>query len=151
MSTPTEPNMQIIENASRDDVCTGDRIIWERAWEREGVTYLERCEGIACYRDSDGDWRTAEGRFVTDGERVGTTITIRRTVQELPTEDGAVVIPADGHDYIEARVYNKTYRAREAVRHWTGGWHAAWRSGPEVRGVVAPEDITPGTWKVDDQ
>ena len=74
-----------------------------------------------------------------------------RPAPELPTEDGAVIIPADGHDYIEARVYNKTYHAREAGRHWTGGWHAAWRSGPEVRGVVAPEDITPGTWQVADQ
>ena len=73
-----------------------------------------------------------------------------RPAPELPTEDGAVIVPADGHDYIEARVYNKTYRAREAARHWTGGWHAAWRSGPEVRGVVAPEDITPGTWRTAD-
>lgn len=71
-----------------------------------------------------------------------------RPAPALPTEDGAVIIPAEGHEYIEARVYNKTYRAREAGRHWTGGWHAAWRSGPEVRGVVAPEDIAPGTWRV---
>ena len=74
-----------------------------------------------------------------------------RPAPALPTEDGAVIVPADGHEYIVARVYNKTYRAREAVRHWTGGWHAAWRSGPEVRGVVAPEDIAPGTWQVDDR
>lgn len=73
-----------------------------------------------------------------------------RTAPALPTEDGAVIIPADGHEYIVARVYNKTYRAREAVRHWAGGWHAAWRSGPEVRGVVAPEEITPGTWRTAD-
>lgn len=70
-----------------------------------------------------------------------------RPAQELPTEDGVVIVPAEGYEYIEARVYNKTYRAREAGRHWAGGWHAAWRSGPEVRGVVAPEDITPGTWR----
>ena len=73
-----------------------------------------------------------------------------RPAPALPTEDGAVIIPADGHEYIVARVYNKTYRAREAVRHWAGGWHAAWRSGPEVRGVVAPEEITPGTWRTAD-
>ena len=70
-----------------------------------------------------------------------------RATQELPTEDGAVIVPADGHDYIEARVYNKTYRAREAGRHWTGGWHAAWRSGSEVRGIVGPGEIAPGTWR----
>ena len=73
-----------------------------------------------------------------------------RPAPALPTEDGAVIIPADGHEYIVARVYNKTYRAREAVRHWAGDWHAAWRSGPEVRGVVAPEEITPGTWRTAD-
>ena len=73
-----------------------------------------------------------------------------RPVQELPTEDGAVIVPAEGREFIEARVYNKTYRAREAVRHWAGGWHAAWRSGPEVRGVVAPEEIVTGTWKTAD-
>ena len=73
-----------------------------------------------------------------------------RTAPALPTEDGAVIIPADGHEYIVARVYNKTYRAREAVRHWAGDWHAAWRSGPEVRGVGAPEEIAPGTWRTAD-
>lgn len=74
-----------------------------------------------------------------------------QSAQELPEGDGAVIIPADGHDYIEARVYNKTYRAREAARHWTGRWQAAWRSGPEVRGGVTEEYITPGTWKREDQ
>lgn len=72
-----------------------------------------------------------------------------RPAPELPTEKGAVIVPADGLDYIEARVCGKTYRAREAVRHWAGGWHAAWRSGPEVRGVVGSEEITPGTWRAE--
>ena len=70
-----------------------------------------------------------------------------RTAPALPTEDGAVIIPADGHEYIVARVYNKTYRAREAVRHWAGGWHAAWRSDEGALPYVISERIDPGTWK----
>ena len=97
--------------------------------------------------DEDGDPWVADRGFI-GVLSVGTWYR-RRPVRALPTEDGAVIIPADGHDYIEARVYSKTYRAREAVRHWTGGWHAAWRSGPEVRGVVGSAEITPGTWKVE--
>ena len=99
--------------------------------------------------DEEGDPRTAEGECI--GLLEYGTWYVRRAVQELPTADGAVIVPAEGHEYIEARVCNKTYRAREAVRHWAGGWHAAWRSGSQMRGGVAPEEITPGTWKVDDQ
>ena len=145
MSNKNEANVQIIENATRDDIRPGDHVTWEWTREAGGVTITERREGIAHHRDSFGDWWPEKGWWITNGE--GVTLTIRRTAQEPPTESGAVIVPADGHDYIETRVYNKTYRAREAVRHWTGGWHAAWRSGPEVRGVVAPEDITPGTWR----
>ena len=143
-----DQNVQIIENATRKDVLPGDHVVFRHTWKRDGLAVEARREGIAHHLD-DGNWCTESGMYITLGVGEDVTITIRRTVQELPTEDGAVIVPADGHDYIETRVYNKTYRAREAVRHWTGGWHAAWRSGPEVRGVVAPEEITPGTWKVD--
>ena len=78
MSTPTEPNMQIIENASLDDVCPGDHVTWEEDRVYHGVTAFERHEGIAHHRDSSGDWCTEEGAWITCGE--GTTLTIRRTV-----------------------------------------------------------------------
>lgn len=150
MSTPAEPNMQTIENATRADVRPGDHVVFLHAWKRDGLTVTARREGVAHHLD-DGNWCTEAGMYITLGVGDDITLTIRRPVPELPTEDGAVIIANDGREFIEARVYNKTYRAREAVRHWTGGWHAAWRSGPEVRGVVAPEEIAPGTWKVDDQ
>ena len=77
---------------------------------------------------------------------------VRRAVQELPTEPGAVIVPADGHDYIEATMDNgETFRAREAIRSRAGAWYAAWRFGKRTGGVVLPEAITPGTWKVADQ
>ena len=97
--------------------------------------------------DGEGDPWTTEGYFI--GRLDTGTWYVRRPAQDLPPEPGAVIVPADGREYIEARVYNKTYRAREAMRHWAGGWHAAWRSGSELRGVVGSEEITPGTWKVE--
>ena len=71
--------------------------------------------------------------------------------QELPTEPGAVIVPADGHEYIEANLYGMNLRAREAVLSWVEIWYAAWRDGGSTHGHVKPEHITPGTWKVDDQ
>ena len=150
MNTHHEPSVKIIENATRDDVRPGDHVVFLHAWKRDGLTVTARREGVAHHLD-DGNWCTEAGMYITLGVSDDITLTIRRPVPELPTEDGAVIIANDGREFIEARVYNKTYRAREAARHWTGGWHAAWRSGPEVRGVVAPEDIAPGTWEVDDQ
>lgn len=149
MNTPNDTNIKIIEHATRDDIHPGDHVTWEWTRGAGGVTITERREGIAHHRDNFGDWWPEKGWWITNGE--GVTLTIRRTVPELPTEDGAVIIANDGREFIEARVYNKTYRAREAARHWTGGWHAAWRSGPEVRGVVGSEEIAPGTWKEADQ
>ena len=150
MNEKNDPNVQVIENATRDDVRPGDHLILEtpRLWR--DVTITTRREGIAHHRDGDGDWCTEDGVWLTDFSDASGTLTIRRPVKELPTTPRTVIVPADGHEYIVARVYNKTYRAREAVRHWAGGWHAAWRSGPEVRGVVAPEEITPGTWRTAD-
>ena len=71
--------------------------------------------------------------------------------QELPTEPGAVIVPADGHEYIEATMRGETVRAREATRSGAGGWYAAWRSGEQTSGLASSREITPGTWKVDDR
>ena len=149
MNTHPDATVKIIENARRDDVRPGDHVVFLHDWKRDGLTVTARREGVAHHLD-DGNWCTEAGMYITVGVGDDITLTIRRPVPELPTEDGAVIIANDGREFIEARVYNKTYRAREAVRHWAGGWHAAWRSGPEVRGVVAPEEITPGTWRTAD-
>ena len=99
--------------------------------------------------DGDGGLWTAEGRFI--GALVLGTWYVRRRVQELPTEAGTVIVPADGHEYVEATMHGGTFRAREAIRSWAGGWYAAWRSGEQTAGLASSEDITPGTWKVADQ
>lgn len=142
---------ETIENASRDDVRPGDHLIWTIITENGGVTLTYRREGIAHDRDDDGDWCTEEGRWITDGEREDTTLTIRRPVKELPTEDGAVIVPADGHEYITVTANGATWYVREAVRAREGLWLGAWRSADRLRCYVATYQITPGTWKVGGQ
>ena len=73
-----------------------------------------------------------------------------RPVQELPTEKGAVIVPADGRGYIEATRYGRTWRAMQAALDFSGDWVGAWCSEADVIAYIAPEEITPGTWKVDD-
>ena len=75
---------------------------------------------------------------------------VRRAVQELPAEPGTVIIPAEGHEYVEAAFIGDTYYAREAMLA-DDLWRAVWRTadGVRVRYSVLPEEITPGTWKVD--
>lgn len=143
-------NVKIINNATRDDVRPGDHLTWARTTEYSGgVTVTERREGIAHERDWDGDWLTKGGLWITDGEGEGITLTIR-PVQELPTEDGADIVPAEGHEYITATIGRRTYRAREAMLAGDR-WHAVWRTadGRQVRYSVRSRYINPGTWKVE--
>ena len=72
-----------------------------------------------------------------------------RPVQELPTEPGAVIVPADGHEHITATVGGVTYRAREAIFSCSVLWLGVWRSIDSTAVSALPEDITPGTWKVE--
>ena len=74
-----------------------------------------------------------------------------RPALTLPTEDGAVIVPAEGHEFIEATICGETHYARAALRSWVGDWYAAWRAGERKCGLAASGDITPGTWKVADQ
>ena len=98
--------------------------------------------------DEDGDPWTADGTLI--GILGLGTWYVRRTVQELPTEPGSVIVPADGCDYIESTLWGETFYARAALRSWTG-WYAAWRAGERKCGLASSGEITPGTWKVDDQ
>ena len=143
-----DPNVKIIKNASLEDVLPGDHLTWEWVMVHGGLTMTNRREGIASYQNVSGDWWTAEDMSITEGNEDDTTLTIRRAVQELPTEDGAVIVPADGHEYITATVGGVTYRAREAILIGENQWHAAWRSDEGVLIYVTPERIDAGTWKV---
>ena len=76
-----------------------------------------------------------------------------RTVQELPTKPGTVIVPAEGHEYIEAEVGGIAHRAREAVLGANGWWYGAWRKaeGDGLLSAMFPKHISAPTWKVDDQ
>lgn len=148
MNTHTDTNVKIIENATRDDVRPGDHITWMCVEEIDSVTTKHHREGIAHHRDRDGDWRAKDEACITIGE--GTTLTIRRTAPELPTEPDAVIERAGGHKYITATVSGETYRAREAILSGER-WLAVWRrdSGRGAISFVRSHEITPGTWKVE--
>ena len=100
--------------------------------------------------DKTGSLYTAAGLHV--GVRSVGTWHVRRAVQELPEEDGAVIVPAEGREFIEAVVNGHTYYAREAMLI-NGLWRAVWRTPHcfQVSYSVLPWKITPGIWKVDDE
>ena len=148
MTTHHEPIVKTIENATRDDVRAGDHVLRETAMTEYGVTRTVRREGIAHRRDSNGDWRTIKGGWLTDGEGEGDTLTIRRTVQELPTGLGAVIVAKEGGGGIEATVLGRVWHAREAVFGAGGRWHGVWRSTSGAISYATPDQITPGTWQV---
>ena len=80
-----------------------------------------------------------------------------RPAPTLPTTDGAVIVPAEGREFIEAEVAGQTFIAREAVvcesdfgpaNVLEGAWRRA-DTGARVGGQVSRVFITPGTWKVE--
>ena len=112
--------------------------------DRYGITSI----AVVGRVDRTGDPWTAEGALI--GMLSHGTWYVRRTVQELPMEPGSVIVPADGHEHIEATLCGQTFYARTALLSWSG-WYAAWRAGDRKCGFASPEEITPGTWRVDDQ
>ena len=75
-----------------------------------------------------------------------------RPVRELPTEDGAVIVPAEGFEFIwvEGGRYFTRLTYSSQLRRWYGvavnggpAWASFWCGDPET--------ITPGTWQVADQ
>ena len=145
-----ESNVKIIENARLGDVQAGDYLIRTRTKKYGDADITEIREGIARHRNEAGIWCTEGGMRLAFGEGKGITLTIRRAVQELPTEPGTVIVPADGHERIEASECGETRIARDAVLRWDGRWYGVWRSGDETYTFVSPGDITPGTWKMEE-
>ena len=105
--------------------------------------------GVVGSVDGRGNPRTTEGALI--GHLNQGSWWVRHAARELPTKPGAVIVPADGHERIEAVSCGDMYYAREAILSGKGDWHAAWRSDAGVLVYVASERVTPGTWKVDDK
>ena len=124
---------------------------YEVRQERAGITIT----GVVARVDKDGDPWAAEDDFIG---RLGTgTWYVRRPVEDLPTGHGTVIVPADGHEYIEATgpVSGATWRTKEAVLGSDGRWYGVWRPDVRLGGLpaahVGPEHITPNTRKVEDR
>ena len=145
------PTVETIENATRGDVRPGDHLILETPRMWRDVTITTRREGIAHHRDGDGDWCTEDGVWLTDFSDASGTLTIRRPVQELPTGLGAVIVAKEEGGSIEAAVLGFVWRAREAVFGGDGRWHGVWRSTSGAISYAVPDQITPGTWKVEEK
>jgi hypothetical protein len=139
---------QTIENASLGDIQAGDEVLW--AWVREvnGLILKSSREGVAHHRDSAGDWCTKGSGRITEGKGVGVTITIHRTVRNLPVTPATLIIPNDGQEFITATVDGVVYRAREAVLVGVGTWAGAWRSGLGARSDVRSIEVTANAWKM---
>ena len=82
MSKKNEPRIQVIENATRDDVRPGDHLTWTRVREHGGVITKTSREGIAYRCDRDGNWHPEGGAWITWGEGEDITLTIRRPITE---------------------------------------------------------------------
>ena len=72
--------------------------------------------------------------------------------QKLPTEDGAVIVPAEGHEAItttDGQEFSRlTFTTKQSI--WYGPNLAA-KLGDWVIQTTSPSRLTPGTWKVADQ
>ena len=150
MTTQDHTNMHIIENARAKDAILGDHLTW--VWKREvnGMTVIERREGIFHHRDAYGMCRSEDGRWITYGEGDGITLTIRREKQPdtIFQTRKTVIIPADNRNFIEAVVCGKTWRTQKAVLGIGGYWYGIWTSDSEIRKCIAREKVIIGTWKV---
>lgn len=126
-----------------DQVCVGDEV----KWDYYGLTMTATVARV----DKTGSLYTAAGLHI--GVRSVGTWHVRRSAQELPTEPGAVIVPADGREHIEAECFGIVWRASEAVLGQDGRWHGVWRRGAGVAAVgsVSPGRITPGIWKLEGQ
>ena len=113
-----------------DQVCVGDEV----RQELNGGTTL----AVVGRVDGEGDPWTTEDRFI--GVLDEGTWYVRRAVQELPTEDGAVIVPAEGREFIETRSGKKSRRLT---------WDAESYVWYDARGTHLDADIITGTWKVD--
>ena len=128
----------------------------DRPWEplngpvRAGDEVRQELRGVTTTAvvgrvDGEGDPWSTENDFV--GVLDLGTWYVRRAVEELPTEDGAVIVPAEGSEFIEqvgdcANYRRLTYDA--ASGRWIG-----WDMLNHEAEALSPEYITPGTWKLD--
>lgn len=141
-------NVEIIDNATLDEIIPGDTVIWKSTVNDFGVQTIYSREGTAHHQSKSGEWYTSNGGWITDGAGFSISITIKRVNQKPPTEKGTVIVPADFR--IVAELGGKVWTAIEAVCDQFGVYYGVWRSGEDVRTFVLASLIQSGTWRLDD-
>ena len=146
----TDPNIQIIENATLDDIQAGDHVIHLEVLNYSGITVTGRREGIAHHLDKDGDWCTEEGEWIICETDEDDVITIRRAINTLPTKDGSVIVH---HEHEAIRAKDNTGHLNDFHRltfdEDTQTWYGMDLAG-NLRWTTA-DDIAPNTWKVEEK
>ena len=152
---PTDAMVDAVEFA-REFVALDARTIMRAALNHPDAPGLFECDYTDYVHVDEDDLRAAREqgwdqatRWIDSyqGGPNGRTTSARsanphRPVQELPTEPGAVIVPADGHEYIETRAGKKSRRLT---------WDAECYVWYDARGTHLAADIIPDTWKVDGQ
>ena len=108
--------------------------------DANGITRI----AVVAFVDAAGDPWTAEGVLI-GRLNIGTWY-VRRASPELPTADGAVIIPADGREFIE-QVGDCAHYRRLAYDAASGRW-IGWDTLNHEADALFPRHITPGTWQV---
>lgn len=99
---------------------------------------------------TDRNLYTAEGSFI--GSLGLGTWHVRRPIKDLPTEFGAAIVPAEGHETITATdpVTGTVWRTREAACSSTLYWMGVWRDEDGTFSSVVPVAwIDAPTWQED--
>lgn len=103
--------------------------------------------GTVHHLDEEGDPITEEGGIIN--LREAGNWYVRRKKDVLPTDDGSVIVPAEGQDWIVVDIDGTTHntkrltltQSKEGLWYWIGLSH---RTGNPF--AAYPEDIVPGTW-----
>lgn len=145
-----DSDIQVIENASIDDIQAGDRVIHIQTMNYRGIINIGRREGIAHHLDERGIWCNEEGEWIICETEEDDTITIRRTIDALPTKDGSVIVHLE-HEAIRAKDNTKYLNDfhRLTFDEDTQTWY-----GMDLAGNLrwtTEDDIVPGTWKKEEK
>lgn len=136
LSHPDAPGLFADEDARPWEPLNGraPRVGDEVRRDRYGITST----AVVGRVDRTGDPWTSDGALI--GMLSHGTWYVRRAAQPtLPTADGAVIVPADGHEFIETRTGKKSRRLT---------WDAESYVWYDARGMHLHGDITPGTWQL---
>lgn len=122
-----------------DPLNAGDEVLLDHL----GVTTT----AVVARVDEEGDPWTDEYALI--GIRRSGTWHVRRAAPTLPTEDGAVIVPAEGQDWIVVDIDGTTHNTKRLTLTKSDGgfWYWIGLSNTTDNPFAAyTDDIVPGTW-----